>query len=251
MDLSPRQKEVLDTIDRLTKARGYPPTLREMGKALGIRSTNGVADHLKRLTALGYVARDGMKSRGVRLARAWPEGANDAALLAPDEPIKPTGGAMELIRIPVVHSIPPDGQIAPDAVVDTLTFPRRDFSPGPGLLFALRVRTTDMAAEGILPGDDLLCRVVQGLPAPPRDGALCFVSFVDESCLRRSSLKEDGSAWMSRPPGSKPTHLNPRQIVAVVERLWRMLPPAMASSTARWPPAARALSRTPRTSMVT
>lgn len=248
--LSPRQKEVLDAIARLTKARGYPPTLREMGAALGIRSTNGVVDHLNRLTTLGYVVRDDMKSRGVRLIRAWPEGVGDAQPASeagriaspsapgePDEHVEPTGGAMELIQLPVVHSIPPDGRIDMESVLDVLTFPRRDFSPGPGLLFALRVKTAAMVAEGILPGDHLLCRM--GAIQP--NDALCLVSFADESCLRRVTLEPGGLRWRFQPPGTgTPYHLDarqfdPRQIVAVVERLWRALP----SST---PAAARAPS---------
>ena len=53
--MTPRRLDVLQTIDALTRRHGYPPTLRELGKATGIASTNGVRDHLVRLERDGYI----------------------------------------------------------------------------------------------------------------------------------------------------------------------------------------------------
>ena len=65
--LTDRQRKALDIIrDHLSKI-GYPPTLREIGDAMGIRSLNGVTDHVNALQRKGYVARDNMKSRAIRL----------------------------------------------------------------------------------------------------------------------------------------------------------------------------------------
>src|SRR5512146_1539882 len=64
--LTDRQKEVLDFINRSITERGYPPTLREIGEHMGIRSTNGVNDHLKALERKGVLTRDDMKSRALR-----------------------------------------------------------------------------------------------------------------------------------------------------------------------------------------
>ena len=65
--LTPRQKEVLDLISESRDRRGYPPTLREIGVRLGIRSTNGVNDHLVALTKKGYLQRQDLKSRALRV----------------------------------------------------------------------------------------------------------------------------------------------------------------------------------------
>ena len=62
-----RQLEVLRTIAAETKARGYAPTLRELGDALGITSANGVADHLHALKRKGLVTHDSKKSCTLRL----------------------------------------------------------------------------------------------------------------------------------------------------------------------------------------
>ena len=71
--LTDRQRTVLDFIQSSLVDRGYPPTLREIGNHMGIRSTNGVNDHLRALERKGYISREGMKSRTLRLTKV-PEG---------------------------------------------------------------------------------------------------------------------------------------------------------------------------------
>ena len=63
--LTDRQLEVLRFIARQIDEAGYPPTIREIGEALDIRSTNGVNDHLKALEKKGFLARDPVKSRAL------------------------------------------------------------------------------------------------------------------------------------------------------------------------------------------
>jgi repressor LexA len=69
--LSPRQVLVCQAIEQHIADAGYPPTLRELGSALAIRSTNGVNDHLRALERKGLLKRDGMKSRGLVLSPSW------------------------------------------------------------------------------------------------------------------------------------------------------------------------------------
>src|SRR5947208_12482182 len=64
--LTDRQKAVLEFISQSIESRGYPPTLREIGEHMGIRSTNGVNDHLKALEKKGYLEREELKSRALR-----------------------------------------------------------------------------------------------------------------------------------------------------------------------------------------
>ena len=65
--LTKRQAQTLDFIKQSIEERGYPPTLREIGESMGIRSTNGVNDHLRALERKGYLSREDMKSRALRL----------------------------------------------------------------------------------------------------------------------------------------------------------------------------------------
>jgi repressor LexA len=64
--LTDRQQEALDFIKSSIAERGYPPTLREIGKQMGIRSTNGVNDHLKALERKGYLVREELRSRAMQ-----------------------------------------------------------------------------------------------------------------------------------------------------------------------------------------
>src|SRR4051812_16874194 len=70
--LTDRQKQALDFIGRYLGTHGFPPTLREIGEAMGIRSTNGVNDHLKALEKKGYLEREDLKSRALRPVGVTP-----------------------------------------------------------------------------------------------------------------------------------------------------------------------------------
>lgn len=68
--LTSKQKAVLAYITESVEEYGRPPTLREIGEEIGVPSTNGVNDHLRALERKGYIERDEMVSRGIRLVRA-------------------------------------------------------------------------------------------------------------------------------------------------------------------------------------
>src|SRR5215216_5549123 len=67
--LTKRQEQTLNFIRQSIEDRGYPPTLREIGEHMGIRSTNGVNDHLRALERKGYLTREDMKSRALKLVQ--------------------------------------------------------------------------------------------------------------------------------------------------------------------------------------
>ena len=94
--LTDRQRAVLEYISDSIDSRGYPPTLREIGNHLGIKSTNGVNDHLRALERKGYLTREDMKSRTLRLLR-HPDG----------RPIDegPSFDDADMIEIPIVGRV--------------------------------------------------------------------------------------------------------------------------------------------------
>lgn len=83
--ITARQRVVLDTICQHIDRHGYPPTLRWIGAATGIKSTNGVSDHLKALERKGYLATDAEKARGIRVLRK-PGATEEPSTLAPKPP---------------------------------------------------------------------------------------------------------------------------------------------------------------------
>lgn len=92
--LTDRQAQVLHFIQTTIDTLGYPPTVREIGEHLGIRSTNGVADHLKALKRKGYLTQQDMKSRTLKpTTPAGPPGERDTTLGQEQESTRPIGGA--------------------------------------------------------------------------------------------------------------------------------------------------------------
>lgn len=68
-DLSPRQRQILEYIRQVSRERNYPPSVREIGQAVGLSSSSTVQNHLNQLERRGYVRRDASKSRTIEVAR--------------------------------------------------------------------------------------------------------------------------------------------------------------------------------------
>lgn len=81
--LTDKQRAIRDFLLKFAEEHGYPPTLREIGKAFGIKSTNGVNDHLRCLERKGFITRDTMKSRSIQVLEDHDPGfkVNVGALL--------------------------------------------------------------------------------------------------------------------------------------------------------------------------
>src|SRR5277367_1666154 len=127
--LTDRQQQVLHYIRQSIHDRGYPPTLREIGAHMGIRSTNGVNDHLRALERKGYLTREDMKSRALRPCNlegldAHMNAANGSAELVVDEPANDQGGA-DIVDIPVVGRVAAGlPLLAEEHVIDTVRIER-------------------------------------------------------------------------------------------------------------------------------
>jgi repressor LexA len=144
--LTERQDMILQFIRRSIRDRGYPPTLREIGAQMGIRSTNGVSDHLRALERKGYLRREDMKSRALR-----PVEGDDVA-------IDVGGAARSTIEIPLLGRVAAgplsltsdacDGHISMDA----------GLLRGTGEAFALKIKGDSMIEAGIHDGDTIFVR---------------------------------------------------------------------------------------------
>lgn len=151
--LTERQQAALDYIRHSIQTMGYPPTLREIAAHMGIRSTNGVNDHLRALERKGYLARQELKSRGMRLVGPAVQSEEEPATEQEDGP--PTEATVTLI--PVVGRVAA-GQplVAEQQVLDHIPVERALTERGP--LFGLRVRGDSMIEAGILDGDTVIVR---------------------------------------------------------------------------------------------
>lgn len=165
--LTPRQRAVLDCIREALRREGRPPTLREIGAEVGIRSTNGVSDHLKALEAKGFIDRTSGRSRGLRI-------------------IEPGGGHSSP---PITRRVPLLGRIAAGLPIRADENVEREIDVTedlPGLaghreLFALRVSGESMIGDGIFDGD--LIFVTPASDAP--QGTIVVALIDDEATVKR------------------------------------------------------------------
>jgi len=133
----------LEYINASIQERGYPPTIREIGKQMGIRSTNGVNDHLKALERKGVLTRDDLKSRALR-----PVGQNDDVDFDDD-------GFVEVRLLGRVAAGAPI--LATSETADTVKIDRLLIGPHREV-FALRIVGESMIEAGIFDGDYVFVR---------------------------------------------------------------------------------------------
>jgi repressor LexA len=185
--LTDRQLEVLRFIAREIEERGYPPTIREIGEALDIRSTNGVNDHLKALERKGFLTRDPVKSRALIPTDAAREVLSEGR--GGGNVIKfPGGGAAavsrpgsRLVEIPIIGRVAAGQPIlAQERVEDTVQVD--SFLLGTNKkVYGLRVQGESMIGDGILPGDYIF--VKKQLNA--EDGEIVVAMIDDEATVKR------------------------------------------------------------------
>ncbi|MBF6256836.1 transcriptional repressor LexA [Nocardia farcinica] len=160
-DLTVRQRKVLEVIRTSVSERGYPPSIREIGDAVGLTSTSSVAHQLRALERKGYLRRDPNRPRAVdvrgldeavRAVTALP----GAALDEPDTLAEDTGRPTPTF-VPVLGRIAAGGPIlAEQAVEDVFPLPRE--LVGDGSLFLLRVVGQSMVDAAICDGDWVVVR---------------------------------------------------------------------------------------------
>ncbi|MET8775099.1 transcriptional repressor LexA [Nocardia sp. NPDC050713] len=160
-DLTVRQRKVLEVIRTSVSERGYPPSIREIGDAVGLTSTSSVAHQLRALERKGYLRRDPNRPRAVdvrgldeavRAVTSLPGAAIEDAEAAAIDPSRPTP-----TFVPVLGRIAAGGPIlAEQAVEDVFPLPRE--LVGDGSLFLLKVVGQSMVDAAICDGDWVVVR---------------------------------------------------------------------------------------------
>lgn len=165
-DLTERERAVLQYINDTLTEHGYPPTVRDICRATGIKSTSSVHDYIGRLEEKGYVSRDSKKSRGLRTSM------NDPADTSVKVPIlgRVTAGqpilAIENLEGYIRYN--PQGEPAKD-------------------LFALKIHGTSMIDAGILDGDIVIVRKT----AEANNGEIIVAMIDDEATVKTFYRESD------------------------------------------------------------
>ena len=141
--LSDKRRQILDVIATYQAQRGYPPSVREIGEAVGLTSSSTVHAHLATLQREGYLRRDPAKPRALEVRYDSTTGR---------------GGERRPVRhVPVLGDVAAGtGVLADQRIEEVLPLPEEFV--GPGEVFVLRVRGDSMVDKGILDGDTVVVR---------------------------------------------------------------------------------------------
>ena len=211
--LTDRQKAVLDFISRSIEKRGYPPTLREIGEHMGIRSTNGVNDHLKALEKKGYLEREDLKSRALRPISPIHGGASEGA--------GPTG---VMVEVPILGRVAAGEPIlAVEDAEDTVKVDRF-FLGATKEVFALKVKGDSMIEAGIFSGDYIFVR--KQLTAQRGDIVVALIG--DEATVKyyypeRDYVRFQPANAQMAPILVRATDFKPTMLLGVVVGVYRRL----------------------------
>lgn len=183
-ELSSRQREILDLIRTTVSQRGYPPSVREIGEVLGLRSPSTVHSHLSALVKTGYLRRDPSKPRAIEVV--------DTS----DDQVVRTSSR----DVPLVGRIAAGSPILADEQIEEIFTLPTEFT-GSGPVFMLAVRGDSMEGAGILDGDYVVVRSQQ----EANNGEI-VAALVDgeEATVKRYERRGDAVALISENPAYPP-----------------------------------------------
>lgn len=205
--LTARQRQVLEIIEQHMQARGYPPSVREIGEAVGLTSPSTVHAHLAALQRRGYLRRDPTKPRAIEVR--W-DPTSDA--IVDRRPVR---------HVPLVGDVAAGTDVlAQENIEEVLPLPA-DFT-GEGDLFMLRVRGDSMIDAGILDGDFVVCR-----SQPNADDGDVVVAGIpgDEATVKTFTRQGDRIVLQPANPRLGPMEFDPAdvqvfgRVVTVLRRL--------------------------------
>ncbi len=209
--LSERQRNILKFMETYLEAHGFPPTIREIGNATGIKSTSVVNYNLNKLVSAGYLSRASRASRGIRLVKNSASGSSRKGNIIPMKPVSATP------RIPIVGQIVASEPVAiPDDMGQYFDEDRAIEVPQQLLagfdqtqVFALRVKGDSMMDAMIRNGDI----VVMKKQETARDGEMVAV-WLDgngETTLKYFYREGDRVRLQPAHPSMEPIYVNANQ----------------------------------------
>jgi repressor LexA len=202
-DITARQQRIVDFIAETVRERGYPPTVREIGEAVGLTSSSSVHAQLANLERLGLLRKDPTKPRAMTLA---------AEGLRPDA-----------VNVPLVGRIAAGSPVLADEQVESYVSVPTSFTKPGGDHFALRVIGDSMIGAGIFEGDVVVIRSQSKADDGDIVAALLPGPAEDEATIKR--LGHDGARVMLIPenPTMQPFEMREGRVLGRVVAVLRKL----------------------------
>ncbi|WP_106401901.1 transcriptional repressor LexA [Actinocorallia populi] len=182
--LTQRQRMVLEVIRDSVQRRGYPPSMREIGEAVGLTSTSSVSHQLRTLQRKGFLRRDPNRPRAVevRVPGGRPVRATDPASSYEEGPVP--------AYVPLVGRIAAGGPIlAEESIEDVFTLPKQLI--GEGEHYLLQVQGDSMIDAAITDGDWVVVR-----QQPDADNGDIVAAMIDGEATVKTFKRQDGHVWL-------------------------------------------------------
>jgi repressor LexA len=193
LNLTKRQQEIFEFVKRYVGEHGYPPTVRDIGKAIGLTSSSTVHAHLANLERLGLLRRDPTKPRAIEVLGGKAKRA-----------LGPTG-------LPVVGQVAAGQPVLADENIE-------EYVPVPGIAggdqgeFVLRVKGDSMKDAGILEGDHVIVRRQDGA----ENGEIVVALVGDEATVKRFFREKDHVRLQPENPTMEPIRTRDVQVLGRV-----------------------------------
>jgi repressor LexA len=209
MDLSQRQKEILEFVNTHVDSNGYPPTVREIGQAVGLTSPSTVHAHLAKLESLGLIRRDATKPRALEVIEGGR--GRDRAAVHVQLPSRTT-------MLPLVGDVAAGaGLVAEERVEDMVAIPEQLCADAD---FLLTINGDSMINAGILDGDLVVVRKQDDA----RNGEIVVALMGDEDATVKRFFRESGRVRL-QPENDDMEPMFPEQVrvMGVVKAVLRRL----------------------------
>ncbi len=198
MELSPRQREILKFVNSHVDAHGYPPTVREIGGAIGLTSPSTVHAHLARLESAGLIRRDPTKPRALEVIEGGRSRERAVPVVAAEPPARTN-------VLPLMGDVAAGtGLVADQQVEDMVAVPDQLCADAD---FLLTVKGESMINAGILPGDFVVVRKQDDA----RNGEIVVALVGDEDATVKRFFRESGRVRL-QPENDEMEAMYPEQV---------------------------------------
>lgn len=221
--ITPRQRQILEAIRDSVAQRGYPPSMREIGEAVGLMSSSSVKHQITALQAKGYLRQDPNRPRAIEVvlpeeleSTSGDQDTAGVASLAQQRQASADTSRADVVDVPLVGRIAAGGPIlAEQDVEDVFALPRQ--LTGEGELFLLRVSGDSMIDAAICDGDFVVVR----RQAEAENGDI-VAALLDNEATVKTLRRRDGHIWlMPHNPAYEPIDGTHAQIMGKVVSVMR------------------------------
>lgn len=191
--LTPRQQRILAHLKECIEQRGYPPSMREIGSAVGLTSTSSVAHQLKVLEEKGFLKRDPHRPRALEVFLPEVLAARKSISAAEESAFDETGvgdAAPPAAYVPMVGRIAAGGPILAEERVEAV-FPLPKELVGDGQLFLLEVSGDSMIDAAICSGDYVVIR-----QQPTAENGEIVAAMIEGEATVKTLMRKDGKVWL-------------------------------------------------------